>query len=132
MLFLFRENAADLFPRKIQRQSVEAFLDQRNRTQETSTSKRKRWRHKTLPHTVQPVILEKPDVEDFPEQLQAFARDVTTFLDRLNEFPEFADEAVNTAIIAFETDLKYWASCLKTYEGTLFRLRLTRTYLMYI
>lgn len=117
VLFLFRENAADLFPRKIQRQSVEAFLDQRTRTQESSAGKRRRLKRKALPHSVRPVILEKPDVEDFPEQLETFAKDVTTFLDRLNEFPEFADEAVNSAIIAFETDLKYWASCLKTYEG---------------
>ena len=92
-------------------------MDQRTRTQESSAGKRKRWKYKALPHSVRPVIMEKPDVEDFPEQLEAFARDVTTFLNRLNEFPEFADEAVNTAIIAFETDLRYWASCLKTYEG---------------
>ena len=35
-----------------------------------------------------------------------FAQDVTTFLDCLNEFPEFTDEAVNAAILALEGDLK--------------------------
>ena len=35
----------------------------------------------------------------------------------LNEFPEFCDEAVNASIMAFEHDLKYWASCLGEFEG---------------
>ncbi len=50
--------------------------------------------------------MEKLEPEDFPEQLQMFAQDVTTFLDCLNEFPEFTDEAVNSAILALEGDLK--------------------------
>ena len=39
-------------------------------------------------------------------QLEMFARDVTTFLDCLNEFPEFTDEAVNSAIRSLEGDLR--------------------------
>lgn len=35
-----------------------------------------------------------------------FAQDVTTFLDCLNEFPEFTDEAVNAAVLSLEGDLK--------------------------
>ncbi len=50
--------------------------------------------------------MEKLDPEDFPEQLQMFAQDVTTFLDCLNEFPEFTDEAVNAAVLSLEGDLK--------------------------
>jgi WD repeat-containing protein 26 len=66
-----------------------------------------------------------------------------TFLDCLNEFPEFTDEAVNASIRAFDGDLRvrllaifllssqeshcdvcfcrgqYWASCLEAYEGQL-------------
>ena len=57
-------------------------------------------------------------MEDFPEQLEEFAKDIKTFLKSLNEFPEFTDEAVNSSMNAFEADLKYWASCLKTYEGS--------------
>lgn len=116
-LSLFHQNAVDLFPRKIQRQSVEAFLGQRTRTLQSSVGKRRRLKRKALTYSIRPVILEKPDGEDIPEQLETLARDIASFLDRLNDFTEFVDEAVNFAIIAFETDLKYWASCIKTYEG---------------
>lgn len=34
------------------------------------------------------------------------AKDVMTFLDCLNEFPEFTDEAVNACIVSLEGDLK--------------------------
>ncbi|KAI8972801.1 WD40 repeat-like protein [Trametes punicea] len=111
ILYLFRENAADLFPRKVSRQSRESI---------TSTNLphfRRGKRHRVPPHVHNPIVMEKLDPEDFPEQLQMFAQDVTTFLDCLNEFPEFTDEAVNAAILALEGDLKYWASCLKAYEG---------------
>jgi len=56
-----------------------------------------------------PLVLEKLDREDFPGQLGLFARDVTTFLHCLNEFPEFTDEALNASILAFEGDLKVCA-----------------------
>ncbi|KAJ8473563.1 hypothetical protein ONZ51_g7787 [Trametes cubensis] len=111
ILYLFRENAADLFPRKISRQSRESISS-------TNLAQfRKGKRHRAPPHVHNPIVMEKLDPEDFPEQLQMFAQDVTTFLDCLNEFPEFTDEAVNAAILALEGDLKYWASCLKAYEG---------------
>ena len=45
-------------------------------------------------------------MEDFPEQLEEFAKDIKTFLKSLNEFPEFTDEAVNNSMNAFEADLK--------------------------
>ena len=51
-------------------------------------------------------MTEHLDPECFPEQLEALAREVTTFLDTLNEFPEFTDEAVNVSILSFEGDLK--------------------------
>lgn len=100
ILYLFRENAADLFPRKVSRQSRESITS-------TSTSHfRKGKRHRAPPHVHNPIVMEKLEPEDFPEQLQMFAQDVTTFLDCLNEFPEFTDEAVNSAILALEGDLK--------------------------
>lgn len=53
---------------------------------------------------------ESLDPENFPEQLESLAVDVTTFLNCLNEFPEFTDEAVNASILSFEGDLKVLAS----------------------
>lgn len=52
------------------------------------------------------MISEKLDIEQFPHCLDALASDVTTFLNSLNEFPEFTDEAVNISILSFEGDLK--------------------------
>ncbi|RPD69485.1 WD40 repeat-like protein [Lentinus tigrinus ALCF2SS1-7] len=112
ILFLFRENAADLFPRKIHHQSQDTLT-----TPNLAQFHRKNKRHRAPPHVHNPKVSDKMDPEDFPEQLQMFAADVTTFLDCLNEFPEFTDEAVNAAILSLEGDLKYWASCLRAYEG---------------
>lgn len=50
--------------------------------------------------------MESLDAEDFPYQIGMLARDVITFLDCLNEFPEFTDEAVNSSILSLEGDLK--------------------------
>ncbi|KAI0301606.1 WD40-repeat-containing domain protein [Multifurca ochricompacta] len=109
--WLFRENAADLFPRKVSHQSAEGLV------RPDVLPRRKRARSKAPPHVRRPLVLKKLDPENFPSQLGLFARDVITFLHCLNEFPEFTDEALNASIIAFEGDLKYWASCLKAYEG---------------
>ncbi|KAG0697744.1 WD40-repeat-containing domain protein [Suillus ampliporus] len=103
LLFLFRENAATLFPRQISRQPREAlvvhdWMEQRRTDR-------------------QPLSKAHPDPESIPDQFAGFAEDVVTFLNCLNEFPEFTDEAVNTSIRAFEFDLKYWASCLQEYKG---------------
>jgi len=63
---------------------------------------------------LKPVVDESLDPEDFPEQIEQLAIDVTTFLNCLNEFPEFTDEAVNTSIRSFEGDLKVsrWCVCV--------------------
>ena len=122
MLFLFRENAADLF-RHVRRQTQEQLLDQKIRTEDSAAppGRRKKRPPKRLPHIARPSLPKDKtlDVEDFPEQLEEFARDIKTFLKSVNEFPEFTDEAVNNSMNAFEADLKYWASCLKTYDGGL-------------
>ncbi|KZT00504.1 WD40 repeat-like protein [Laetiporus sulphureus 93-53] len=122
LLWLFRENAADLFPRKVQRQPREMFTE----TRIHPTPKRKRQRAPS--HVANPTVVESLDPEDFPEQLESLAHDVITFLDCLNEFPEFNDEAVNASILSFEGDLKYWASCLKAYDGQ-FRYPAVQRYL---
>ena len=101
--WLFRENAADLFPRKVSHQSLESAV------KPGVLPKRRRARSKAPPHVRRPLVLEKLDREDFPGQLGLFARDVITFLHCLNEFPEFTDEALNASILAFEGDLKVCA-----------------------
>lgn len=120
VLFLFQENAADLF-RRVRRPTQDQLQEQKNRTEESSAAPGERNRRllKRLPHVARPSLPKDKtlDVEDFPEQLEEFAKDIKTFLKSLNEFPEFTDEAVNNSMNAFEADLKYWASCLKTYDG---------------
>ncbi|KAF8648232.1 hypothetical protein AX16_006314 [Volvariella volvacea WC 439] len=112
-LFLFHENAADLYPRKIAHVGRETvILDPKLRERSIRQPK-----IKTQQHVARFVVTENLDPENFPEHLEALAKDVTAFLNSLNEFPEFTDEAVNASILAFEGDLKYWASCLKEYQG---------------
>lgn len=112
ILFLFRDNAADLFPRKISRQQRE-FLVNPN----LMDRKRKARRRKSMPGRVPANIEDSLDIENLPEQFENFATALMTFLKCLNEFPEFTDEAVNTSIKSFEGDLKYWACCLQDYRG---------------
>ncbi|THH12742.1 hypothetical protein EW146_g7414 [Bondarzewia mesenterica] len=139
--YLFRENAADLFPRKVSRQK-DTVVSNTGHT----LSKRSR-KSKPPPHVRRPMVFGELDPEDFPKQIKELAQDVVTFLHCLNEFPEFTDEAVNASIISFEGDLKvsvslqmnvyldgfltcvkYWASCLKAYEGQ-FRYPAVQRYL---
>ncbi|TDL22745.1 WD40 repeat-like protein [Rickenella mellea] len=123
VLFLFRENAAGLFPRKVSRQPIEVPVNQ-----DAHKMRHRKARRRVPPHTARPVVMEKLDAEDFPYQLSELARDVTNFLKSLNEFPEFTDEALDHSISLFEGDLKYWASCLRTYEGQ-FRFPSVQRYL---
>ena len=58
------------------------------------------------------------DLEDFPQQLELFASDLSIFLYSLNEFPEFTDKAVDAPIIAFEDDLKVWPMLLRICDFT--------------
>jgi WD40 repeat protein len=109
LLFLFRENAATLFPRKILRQPRETLVNP------NLMDRRRTWRGQQPP--LRPIHDDGLDPESFPGQFASFAEDVVTFLNCLNEFPEFTDEAVNTSMRAFEVDLKYWASCLQEYKG---------------
>ncbi|KAF8649190.1 hypothetical protein AX16_005988 [Volvariella volvacea WC 439] len=116
ILFLYHENAADLFPRKITHLGRDTIILDPKLKDRRSRSNRQP-KNKTPPHVARPIVTENLDPENFPEQLEALARDVTAFLNSLNEFPEFTDEAVNASILAFEGDLRYWASCLKEYQG---------------
>lgn len=115
IIYLYRQNAADLFPRKITHLPRYNAVDSR-----AQTKRRSRWmiaQTKAPPHVARPTVTENLDLEFFPQQLEALSADVTTFLKCLNEFPEFTDEAVNASITSFEEDLKYWAACLNEYAG---------------
>lgn len=57
------------------------------------------------------------DRELIPSELNLLAQDLHTFLECLNQIPEFTDEAVNSSVLSFQTDLKYWASCLGDFKG---------------
>ncbi|KAI0783765.1 WD40 repeat-like protein [Abortiporus biennis] len=110
ILFLFRENAADLFPRKISHQSRDSIVNPNTHFKRTKDSR-------AAGLIVNPTVVSNIEAEDIPNQLKWFAADVRTFLDCLNEFPEFTDEGVNSSILSLEGDLRYWASCLKAYDG---------------
>ncbi|EGN95187.1 hypothetical protein SERLA73DRAFT_77198 [Serpula lacrymans var. lacrymans S7.3] len=120
ILFLFRENAAYLFPRRVQR-----------RARETHVNPNLMNRRKTPyspPLAAKLVIEEKIDPEIFPKYFEDFAIETETFTKCLNDFSEFVDEDVNASIRSFQGDLNYWASCLKEYE-TQFRFPAVRRYI---
>ncbi|KAF8146964.1 hypothetical protein K438DRAFT_1944325 [Mycena galopus ATCC 62051] len=111
ILFLYRENAADLFPRKITH-APQTVADPKIKRRKTKTRG-----YSAPPHVARPAIDEHLDLEKFPEQFEALANSIVTFGRCLNEFPEFTDESINASITSFEGDLRYWASCLQVYHG---------------
>ncbi|KAJ7634736.1 hypothetical protein FB45DRAFT_989512 [Roridomyces roridus] len=115
ILFLYRENAADLFPRKISHATKESIETAKIKSRRRGKSARAR--ANTAPNVARPIIDENLDLENFPEQFEALAKGIVTFGRCLNEFPEFSDEAINASITSFEGDLRYWASCLQVYTG---------------
>ncbi|KAI5985218.1 hypothetical protein EDC04DRAFT_2590459 [Pisolithus marmoratus] len=113
VLFLFRENAASLFPRKVTRHTRESLL---NPNLMDRKRRRSTWRIHRAPPVAKLILEEDLQPETLPSQLESFATDVVTFLNCLSEFPEFTDEAVDQSMKSFEGDLKYWASCLNEYK----------------
>ncbi|KAI0701046.1 WD40-repeat-containing domain protein [Cytidiella melzeri] len=107
ILHLFRENAADLFPGEVQRREQEAVLN---------WAARSRRKAKVPLRAPSPPITDI-DAEDFPDQLESLSHELANFLECLHELPEVTTETVNRAIVALKGDSKYWASCLKAYEG---------------
>ncbi|KAF9051401.1 hypothetical protein BJ165DRAFT_1448497 [Panaeolus papilionaceus] len=126
VLFLYHENAADLFPRKVQHSSL-YFPD------ESSPSSRRRrglqrLKGKAQLHLPRPIVTHNLDPETFPDQLELLSKEVSTFVRYLNGFTEFTDEAVNASTLSFTGDLKYWSSCLREYSGQ-FRLPPVQRYI---
>ena len=99
VLYLFHENVADLFPRKVSHQDTSARVN-------NGPLGMKQHRLKPLQIVRTPVVTGDLDPEQFPEQMGHFAEDITTFLECLNEFPEFKDKVINESISAFLGDLK--------------------------
>ncbi|KZV92646.1 WD40 repeat-like protein [Exidia glandulosa HHB12029] len=110
ILHLVRDNAAELFPRKVRKETLAGVELVRNFS-------RAKLRYKPPPNVARPVVGDEIDPESFPEEIEGLAKDTINFLNCLNEFPEFTDESVNASIVAFEGDLKYWANCLREFEG---------------
>lgn len=109
ILFLIRENAASLFPRRVIRHSREALL---NPDAMDGDRRRAAWRRRRplpLDDNLQPDTL--------PYHLGNFADDVKNFVKCLNEFPEFDDVAVNQSMMEFEGNLRYWATHLNEYTN---------------
>ncbi|QRV90650.1 hypothetical protein RhiJN_18668 [Ceratobasidium sp. AG-Ba] len=108
--YLFRENAAEQFDDVTHGPNLG--------TKPYSARRRAKVRRSRDP-MVRPVRLWTDDIEELPTEMEGLARDLREFLDRLNDVPEFTDEAVNASIVAFEDDLKYRASCLREFENQL-------------
>ncbi|KAJ1311844.1 hypothetical protein OPQ81_010305 [Rhizoctonia solani] len=108
--YFFRENAAELFDAIPHAPNIG--------TRPYSARKRgKVRRHMAVgPENSKPWSTE---IEDLPDEMEKLAKDLDVFLKRLNDVPEFTDEAVNASIMAFEGDLRYRASCLREFEGQL-------------
>ncbi|KAG6332928.1 hypothetical protein ID866_6161 [Astraeus odoratus] len=107
IVFLFRENASSLFPRRIARHPREVLL---NPDLIDNDTRRAGWRR------TRPLAEDSLPVETLPFQFESLATDVKNFLDCLNEFPEFTDVAVNQSMKEFEGNLRYWAVHLNEYK----------------
>ncbi|KAG8707654.1 hypothetical protein FRC09_001682, partial [Ceratobasidium sp. 395] len=117
--YLFRENAAEQFD------DVAHGLNLGTKPY-SSRRRAKARKSKLMAHLARPNIPWTSEIEDLPREMESLAKDLHEFLDRLNDVPEFTDEAVNAAIMAFEDDLKYRASCLREFEGQLKFVAVTR------
>lgn len=120
LLFIFRDNAANLFPRRIARQSRETlvnpnFVDRRGKV------------HQEVLEFQAFIAEDGLATEAIPQEFEGFAQDLRMLLHSLNDFPEFRDDAVNSSIDAFAAELEYRASCLTEYKGH-FRLASVQQY----
>ncbi|GJE95705.1 WD40 repeat domain-containing protein [Phanerochaete sordida] len=107
ILYLFRDNAADLFPTRVQRQPREDVINLTVRKRSKAAAR----------YNADPDMLDGLDAEDLPDQLHGLAREVAALLDCMEESQEYTDEGMKASFATFEGDLVYWASCLQAYEG---------------
>ncbi|CAE6461644.1 unnamed protein product, partial [Rhizoctonia solani] len=108
--YFFRENAAELFDAIPHAPNVGT----------SRYSARKRGKVRKHHMAVGPEnTLWSTEIEELPGEMENLAGDLDKFLKRLNDVPEFTDEAVNASIVAFEGDLRYRASCLREFKEQL-------------
>jgi len=86
---LLRVNAADLFPHKVRRTPSLSLNEELG-----------------LPEGTDSGGTQKEDLEDLPKQFHLLVQDVDFFLQCLNDFSEFKDEALNDAILVFKKEVK--------------------------
>ncbi|KAG2032146.1 WD40-repeat-containing domain protein [Suillus americanus] len=120
LLFIFRDNTANLFPRRIARQSREMLVNP------NIMDRRGKAHHEALEFQAF-IAGDGLATEAIPQEFEGFARDLRMLLHSLNDFPEFRDDAVNNSIHAFIAELEYRASCLTEYKGH-FRLASVQQY----
>ncbi|KAG9122783.1 hypothetical protein FRC07_000682, partial [Ceratobasidium sp. 392] len=105
--YLFRGNAAEQFDDVTNGPTLG--------TKPYSSRRRAKARKgKLMAHLARPKEPWTSEIEDLPKEMEALAQDLHEFFDRLNDVPEFTDEAMNTALEAF-----YRASSLRDFEGQL-------------
>ncbi|KDQ09097.1 hypothetical protein BOTBODRAFT_535641 [Botryobasidium botryosum FD-172 SS1] len=107
IIHLFRDNAVELFPNHVKKHGSEALKPSINYRGEIAADRASKYHR--LPTSSNP--------EALPEELDLLAKDLNTFLDHLNEIPEFTEEVVNASALVFQGNLKYRASCLREYSG---------------
>ncbi|KAG8889873.1 hypothetical protein FRB98_002227 [Tulasnella sp. 332] len=113
ILHLFCENASEMFPEKVKRQSLDMILplSLRRASKGGQTSRR------SSTQTLRPIEKDlTSDLGSLPMQLRFLAKDLVLLLHLLHDIPEFADEALNPSVLGFEADLMYRASCLQEFE----------------
>lgn len=121
--YFFRENAADLFT-EIRRGNMETARINTKQPDDASDIDSSRRHRRVLDkdriHTgMRPQVKPVNDQEQLPAEIRRLSKQVETFVDRLNDIPEFTDEGVNAVFSSFATDLMYRASCLDEFKNQL-------------
>lgn len=95
IFLLIHANAARIFPSKIHyEQTDRSSISNDQRKQKVGI-----WKSK-------PTVHDEPDPEKFPGLVEKLAIDIVTFLNCLNEFPDYTDEVLNHSMRSFEGDLR--------------------------
>ncbi|KAF8623367.1 hypothetical protein AX17_007445 [Amanita inopinata Kibby_2008] len=116
VLYLYRENAATLFPRYVTRRDREGLIytqhPSRNSKKSTGTSNDLKTGRGSMT-----IKILKP--EDLPAELGALGNDIDAFCDSLTVFPDLLDSAISETFDSFQTDVEYWAACLEDHKHQL-------------